>query len=304
MQSRTTTPTWDIALDIYLNFLRIERRLAKNTVEAYDRDIRGLRSWGLKSGIVSPVGLKEADLLNFLVGLHDLRKKNSSIARAVVAIRTFFQFLFKERLLKKDPTEFLESPKRSKKLPHFLTLEEIDALLGVCDQKDFLGYRDFTMLQILYACGLRVSELAGLETGDIDLNGGHLLARGKGEKERLVPIGAEALKSLREYLETVRPVLDKKQESQKCFLNRSGAGLTRQRVWQILKRLALKAGLSKKITPHMLRHSFATHLLEAGADLRSLQALLGHADIATTEIYTHVSRTHLRALYDKFHPRA
>lgn len=304
MQSRTATLTWDIALDVYLNYLRIERRLAKNTVEAYDRDIRGLRSWSMKSEISSPGRLEEKHLLKFLVSLHDLRKKNSSIARAVVAVRTFFQFLFKEHLLKKDPTAFLESPKRSKKLPRFLTLEEIDAMLGVCNQKDFLGYRDFTMLQLLYACGLRVSELAQLEVGDVNLDAGHLLARGKGEKERLVPIGAEALQSLREYLETVRPVLDKKQESQKCFLNRRGVGLTRQRVWQILKRLALKAGLSKKITPHMLRHSFATHLLEAGADLRSLQAMLGHADISTTEVYTHVSRTHLRALYDKFHPRS
>lgn len=304
MQSCTLEVTWEIALDVYLNYLRIERRLSQNTVEAYDRDIRSLWKWARHFKIVSPAHISEKEILHFLVSLHDEKKMGSSIARAVVAIRTFFRFLLQERLLKKDPTALIESPKRSKRLPHFLTLEEIDSMLAVCDRKIILEQRDFTILQLLYAAGLRVSELGDLELGSLYLNEGHLLVRGKGDKERLIPIGAEALASLQEYLEGVRPILDKKKESQKIFLNRRGDGLTRQRVWQIIKRLAFKAGIHKRITPHMLRHSFATHLLEAGADLRSLQIMLGHADIVTTEIYTHVSKKHLRAIYDQFHPRS
>ncbi len=295
---------WDEAVDNYLNYLRVEKRLANNSLEAYARDLRTFGEFSKKIKVSKPSQVTESHILEFLVALHKKGLKAKSVARNLVALRGWFSFLINEKLIKKDPTAQIESPKTLKKLPHFLSLSEIDTMLQACDKKTARGMRDFCILQFLYATGLRVSELTALEFNHLYLDAGYLRAFGKGSKERVVPLGKEALAALKEYLQWGRPQLTKKKISDALFVSARGEALTRQRIWQLLNTIARKAGLKKKITPHMLRHSFATHLLERGADLRSVQTMLGHSDISTTQIYTHVSNTHLKNLYDKFHPRS
>lgn len=297
-------PHWDAAIDHFLNHLRVERHLAANSLEAYGRDLGTFSQFAKKRNWSNPAQIEESHLLDFLIYLHQKGLKGKSVARTLVALRGWFRFLLEEKMIAKDPTIQIEFPKGLKKLPHVLSLEAIDQMLAACDQKKPVGSRDFCILQLLYATGLRVSELTGLKTNHLMTEAGYLLAYGKGSKERVVPLGKEALNALKEYLTEIRPKLLGKKSSEAVLLSRTGERLTRQRIWQILAGLAKKAGLTKKVTPHMLRHSFATHLLERGADLRSVQILLGHADVSTTQIYTHVSATHLKSLYEKFHPRA
>lgn len=294
---------WDTAFDFYMNYLRVEKRLAPNSLEAYARDLKFFAAFfrPKKSG---PTDITESDLLSFLVHLHQKGLTGRSVARCLVVLRGWFRFLVAEKELAKDPTAQIDFPKMAKKLPQVLALADIDKMLEACDLKKPLGLRDFSILHLLYATGLRVSELTGLQLHHLYMDAGTLMARGKGAKERLVPLGRPALENLKSYINDARPALLHGRNSQAVFVSARGEKLSRQRVWQMLRRLAVKAGVAKRITPHLFRHSFATHLLERGADLRSVQTMLGHSDVSTTQIYTHVSATHLKSLYDKFHPRS
>lgn len=295
---------WDASIDQFLNYLRVEKRLASNSLEAYARDLRCFTDFSKKKKMADPKRVEENHLLEFLIHLHQKGLKGKSVARMLTVLRGWFRFLLEEKLLKKDPTAQIEFPKTMRKLPHVLSLDDIDQMLKACVTGQSIGLRDFCILHLLYATGLRVSELVGLQTNHLYLDHGYLLAYGKGAKERIVPLGREAMGALQEYLQTVRPKLLGASSSTALFLSRQGEKLTRQRIWQVLAALAKRAGIGKKVYPHMIRHSFATHLLERGADLRSVQTLLGHSDVASTQIYTHVSATHLKALYEKFHPRS
>jgi len=239
----------------------------------------------------------------FLLSLKKQGLSAKTVVRNLVALRTFFKFLTQEGMLETNPVEEIESPAVAKTLPEILSLKEVEQLLEQPDPQTLLGVRDRAMLELLYATGMRVSELTRLPMNQINLEGGHVLLYGKGSKERLVPLGREAIDRVTEYLKTARGKLAKGKESPFLFINRSGRGMSRQRFWKNLKTYGLKAGIRKRITPHLLRHSFASHLLERGADLRSVQMMLGHVDISTTQIYTHVTRERLKKVHQQYHPR-
>jgi integrase/recombinase XerD len=249
-------------------------------------------------------GVRAIDVLDFLAHLTERKLTARSQARRLIALRQLFKFLKAERVVKDNPTEEVELPRYGRKLPDFLTVEEVDSLLEAPDRKTPRGCRDAAMLETLYATGLRVSELVKIRLRDVNFDAGYLLTSGKGRKERLVPVGETALESLRAYVEGARAAFAKPRTPDILFLTHHGRAMTRQGFWKLLGRYAAAAGIRKRISPHKLRHSFATHLVERGADLRAVQAMLGHADIGTTEIYTHVSRGHLRSVYDRFFPRA
>lgn len=290
-------------LDAFIAFVRAERGLSGKTVDAYAADL-GVYFADLKRrGIGDPRRVTPEDILAHLTTLGTRKLSRRSQARHLAAIRGFHRFLVAEKYVEKDPTEDLDTPRSAKKLPVFLTLQEVEQLLAAPEEKDATGQRDKAMLELLYATGLRVSELVGLGVNDLQLSAGYLVARGKGAKERIVPVGTIAGEKVRAYLESARPALLGERQSQALFVTLRGEGFTRQGFWKLLKRYALKAGILKPISPHKLRHSFATHLVERGADLRAVQAMLGHADLATTQIYTHVNSARLRAVYDHAHPR-
>ena len=294
----------DNQIDNYITHLRVERHLAAHTVESYSHDLRRLAQFLAKQGIDSPDKVAETHLLPFLVLLHREKIGSRSVARYLSAFRGFFRFLIKEKEIKNNPLAQIESPARWQKLPKFLTLTDVDSLLTQPDKKTDLGLRDHAIIQLMYASGFRISELADLTLERLNLQQGFVIIMGKGSKERLVPVGRVALDALNEYLDTTRPKLMNGKMGDHVFVSHSGERLSRQRLWEIIKANARKTGIRINVTPHMLRHSFATHLLERGADLRSVQTMLGHADIATTQIYTHVTTKHLQDLYKKFHPRA
>jgi integrase/recombinase XerD len=290
-------------LDQFLHYLIVEKGLSKNTIEAYShgltRFLNHLRGKGVQE-------IRDIDKFHVRGFLLALKKKNlaaKSIVRNLVAIRTFFRFLIEEGILETNPVEELESPKVAKTLPEILTLKEIEQILEQPNLQTPLGIRDRAMLEMLYATGMRVSELTHLPTHQVNLEGGYVLLYGKGSKERIVPLGSEAMKWVTQYLKTAREILAKRKESPSLFINRSGKGMSRQGFWKNLKQYARKAGLRKRITPHLLRHSFASHLLEGGADLRSVQMMLGHVDISTTQIYTHVTGERLKKIHQRYHPR-
>jgi integrase/recombinase XerD len=291
-------------VDLFLDFLRTERGLSTNTLEAYSRDLRDYLDHLAKAGLGEPDDIGAQDVERHLVELHGRGLSHRSQARHLAAVRGFHLFLLRERYAKKEPTENVETPRAHRRLPVFLTLEEVDRLLAAPDQKSLAGQRDRAMLEVLYACGLRVSELCGLTAEDVNLRDGCLVARGKGSKERIVPMGDFAVEHVKRWLEGGREVMRKGRTVRALFIGPRGTALTRQAVWKIIRRCALSAGINKQISPHKLRHSFATHLLERGADLRAVQSMLGHADISTTLIYTHVDRARVRKVYDKSHPRA
>jgi len=289
-------------LQVFLEFLSVEKGLSSNTVLSYSRDMKKLFQFFKKEKLPwSKAG--EEDLIRFIH--HQSRSGLSarSLARLISSLRCFYKFLVLDGVIKKNPAVSLSSPKTWFSLPKFLTVKEVESLLKQPDDKDIRGIRDKAMLELLYATGLRVSELVSLKTNDLNLEEGFLLCLGKGGKERIVPIGDSAARAVRNYLDEARPLL-LKQLNEFLFLTYRGSAFTRQGFWKLLKAYAKKAGLDLKISPHILRHSFATHLLERGADLRSLQLMLGHSQITTTQIYTHVSRQRLRRVYDKYHPRA
>ena len=298
----------DVGIQQFLDHLKVERELSVATLEAYGRDLAGFSQFALGRSAGTIEAVRTIDVLEYLAHLTDRKLSARSQARKLIALRQLFKFCKAERLCPENPTEDVDLPRFGRKLPVFLTVEEVDHLLGAPDRKSDRGARDGAMLETLYATGLRVSELVKLRLADVNFDAGYLVTMGKGKKERLVPLGEVALASLRGYVETARPRFVRVQLPARAgdalFLTRLGRRMTRQGFWKLLGRYAIAAGIRKAISPHKLRHSFATHLVERGADLRAVQAMLGHADIGTTEIYTHLSRSHLRAVYDKFHPRA
>jgi integrase/recombinase XerD len=290
------------ALRLFLEFLSIEKGLSANTLLSYRRDLQKL-SLFLKKEKLTWECAKEEDLARFIQDQSRAGLSARSIARLVSAFKSFYKFLVLDSLIQKSPAVNLVAPSTWLSLPKFLSVKEVESLLRQPDEKEPSGVRDKAMIELLYASGLRVSELVSLMVKDLNLEEGFLLCRGKGGKERIVPLGRKAGKAVNRYLTDVRPFLMKK-STDVLFLTRRGGRFTRQGFWKVLKEYARRAGLASKISPHVLRHSFATHLLERGADLRSVQMMLGHSQITTTQIYTHVSRERLRRVYEKFHPRA
>lgn len=290
------------ALRLFLEYLAVEKGLAPNTLQSYERDLRKL-AVRLKAGRTPLARVTEDVLAGFLRDQSRSGLSARSQARLVSALRSFFRFLVLSGLVKRDPAARLTTPSTWLSLPKFLTVEEVEALLQAPDPAKPAGLRDRAMLEVLYGAGLRVSELAALKAAEVNLGDGFLVCRGKGGKERIVPLGRSAAAAVGRWLAEARPLVDADGREQ-LFLSRRGRPFTRQGVWKLLRKHAAKAGLAAKVFPHVLRHSFATHLLERGADLRAVQLMLGHSQITTTQIYTHVSRERLRRVYDKFHPRA
>jgi integrase/recombinase XerD len=292
-------------VDAYMTHLMVERRLAANSLESYGRDLAQLAEFAAACGSV-PEALDRHALEGFVRGLMADGRSPRSVARAVACYRGFYRFLVIDGTLTVNPAEDLRPPRAWKSLPKCLGLEDVDRLLQQPDVSTPRGLRDRALIELLYATGMRVSELIGLRPADVNLEASYLTCTGKGSKQRVVPIGDEATDWVRRYVRDSRPKLLGKRRSPRLFVNARGGGpgLTRVGFWKILKGYARQAGLSQALSPHMLRHSFATHLLERGADLRAIQMMLGHADLSTTQIYTHVLEQRLRSIYDQFHPRS
>ena len=297
---------WDIYIQEYENYLRLERSLSANSVEAYVRDVSKLKQFLEISGSdITPLQVSMVELQNFIEYINELGMSAFSQARIISGLKSFYKFLLYEGELDSDPTELLEAPKLGRKLPDTLSVEEIDQILAAIDHSKPEGMRNRAMLETLYSSGPRVSELIGLKMSNVHSDVGFLRIFGKGSKERLVPIGKEALKYIKIYQNEVRVHLDIKSGNESfMFLNRNGRQLSRQMVFIVIKTLVEKAGIKKTISPHTFRHSFATHLIEGGADLRAVQEMLGHESITTTEIYTHLDRDYLRQVIQEFHPRS
>ena len=290
-------------IDAYLTYLRDVRRMSANTIESYARDLALLAAFAEKRE-TTVVALERDDLEAFVRQLMSSGLAPRSVARAVACVRGFYRFVATERRQDHSPADDLRPPRAWAALPKFLSLEEVDRLLAQPDTATPRGLRDKALIEVLYATGLRVSELVALRAGDLNLEEGYLTCIGKGDKQRMVPLGHEAADWARAYIRDGRPRLLRKKASPWLFVNaRDGGALSRVGFWKILKEYGIKAGISRSLSPHVLRHSFATHLLERGADLRMIQVMLGHADLSTTQIYTHVLEARLRAVYDRFHPR-
>jgi integrase/recombinase XerD len=294
----------DLAIQQFLDHMRVERELTPATVEAYGRDLARFAQFVAGRTVKAAEAVRSIDVLDFLVHLTEEKLSARSQARRLIALRQLFKFLKAERITAVDPTEDIDLPRFGRKLPDFLSIEEVDRLLAAPDRNTPRGARDAAMVETLYATGLRVSELVKLRLRDVNFDAGYLMTMGKGRKERLVPIGEAAIASVRAYVDGPRATHTHARTVDALFVTHHGRAMTRQGFWKLLGRYAVAAGIRKRISPHKLRHSFATHLVERGADLRAVQAMLGHADIGTTEIYTHVSRSHLRSVYDRFFPRA
>ena len=291
-------------LEGFADFLALEQGSSPRTAEAYDRDVRRLGEFAVTRGVHGPVELT-ADLLRaFVFHLKDLGLAPASIRRNISAVRTYFRFLLAEGHLVRDPSERLETPRRWRTLPEVLTSDEVARLLAAPSLDEPLAFRDRAMLELAYGAGLRVSEWIGLGVRDVLVEEGLVRVFGKGAKERLVPIGRSAIGAVAIYVRELRPRLERGAGQGILFLNARGEPLTRMGAWKILRKYVEQAGITKHVSPHSLRHSFATHLLEGGADLRAVQEMLGHADISTTQIYTHVDREYLRSVHRQFHPRA
>jgi integrase/recombinase XerD len=290
----------------YLSSLQVERGAARNTLMAYRRDLAGFDAFLAAGGHrLESVGVTE--LSRYLAGLRGRGLGGRSIARHLSAVRGLYRYLLDERRVSRDPTEHLDSPRPARRLPRTLSVEDTAALVEAPDTTRPEGLRDRALLELLYACGLRASEALGLRVEDVNFSAGYVVVTGKGNRQRLVPAGAQALDWVRRYCATVRPRLARRShtpENAPLFLNRSGGGLSRQSLWTVIRRAARRAGVRAVASPHTLRHSFASHLLERGADLRSVQAMLGHVDISTTQIYTHLPSSVVHDMYRRFHPRA
>ena len=292
-------------LQDFLHFLLVEKGLADNTIVSYERDLKSYLLYIEKvEGIASINAVKRNEILQFLKHCHEKGKSSKTIARHIASIRSFHQFLLRDKVTDHDPTVHIDTPQPEVKLPKVLSIEEVQALLEAPKSDTPIGIRDKAMLELLYATGIRVTELTSLKLSDAHITMGFIRCIGKGNKERIIPIGKLAQDAIEIYLNESRPTFLKKQQSDALFLNYQGKALSRQGFWKILKALAKEAGIQKDLTPHTLRHSFATHLLENGADLRAVQEMLGHADISTTQIYTHVTKGRLKDVYSQFHPRA
>ncbi|WP_053038328.1 site-specific tyrosine recombinase XerD [Staphylococcus haemolyticus] len=291
-------------IEEYLKFIQIEKGLSENTIGAYRRDLKKYQLY-MQEQKITHIGFIDRQTIQECLGsLIDQGASAKSIARFISTIRSFHQFALREKYAAKDPTVLIETPKYEKKLPDVLDVEEVIQLLETPDLTKNNGYRDRTILELLYATGMRVTELIQIEIDDVNLIMGFVKVFGKGNKERIIPLGDTVIEYLDTYINNVRPQLLKKTVTNVLFLNLHGRPLTRQGIWKLIKQYGLRANINKTLTPHTLRHSFATHLLENGADLRAVQEMLGHSDISTTQLYTHVSKTQIRQMYNQFHPRA
>src|SRR5687768_360214 len=291
-------------LQEFREYLQFERGVSPRTLDAYGRDLQRLVDYGGRTGVESVAGITAAKLREFVYDLKDQGLQATSIRRTLSALRTYFGFLVAEGHVTADPTEQVEMPKTWRKLPGVLSREDVERILDAPEIGDRLYWRDKALLEFAYASGVRVSELASLKVRDVDLNDGMATVFGKGSKERMVPIGRSAQRALDIYIRETRPALIRKQGQGVVFVNAQGRPLSRMGIWKILRKHVKRAGVTKRVTPHTLRHCFATHLLEGGADLAAVQEMLGHADISTTQIYTHVDREYLRDVHKQFHPRA
>ena len=287
----------------YLGALQSERGASRNTLAAYRRDLEDFRRH-LDSRRRAPAAVTPDDIVSWLERLRGRGLAPSSVARRLSAVRGFYRHLLRDGVVRRDPTEHLDTPRANRPLPRALSRESASALVEAPDTRRPTGLRDRAILELLYATGMRASECLGLSLEDLNLSAGYVVCTGKGGKQRLVPVGAEALEWTRRYLRDVRPLHTRRRDSGRLFVNPRGAPLSRQSLWNLVKAAAAAAGLKRRVSPHVLRHSFATHLLEGGADLRAVQAMLGHADISTTQIYTHLPSAALKRMYHAFHPRA
>ncbi len=299
----TESEQMEALLTQFTDYLALERGLAQNSIDAYRRDVARYLSFLADRGIESAAQATQDDVLDLLYQLRDCGLQAVSLARNLSAIRTFYRFLSAEGLPQSDPTQYLDPPKLGRKLPTVLSRWEVERLLEQPDASSPLGIRDRAMLEFLYATGLRVSELLALSCSQLLFREGLVRTFGKGSKERMVPVGQKAIEWVTRYLTDVRPRLCKGRSQGVLFLNRRGQPMSRMGFWRILRRYVQMAGIEKKVSPHTLRHSFATHLLEGGADLRAVQEMLGHTDISTTQIYTHIDREYLKEVHRTFHPR-
>ena len=289
----------------FIHYLVVERRLADNTVVSYKRDLnKYLHYLTIVENIHSFNDVTRIHIIHFLEHLKDTGNSSKTLARNIASIRSFHQFSLREKAVDQDPTIHIETPRSERKLPKVLSLPEVEALLDAPQISTVFGVRDKAMLELLYATGIRVSELINLNIVDVHLTMGFIRCIGKGNKERIVPLGRVATEAIQKYVETGRPELLKRKKSDALFLNHHGNRISRQGFWKNLKKITADAKIQKQLTPHTLRHSFATHLLENGADLRAVQEMLGHADISTTQIYTHVTKARLKDVYKQYHPRA
>jgi len=290
-------------IDTFLSYLSVERGLSRNTIISYKEDLTHYAAFLGQRRIEVLSRTSKEEVVDFMLDQKEKGIAANSVARRLAAIKMFYRFLVRERVLKSDPTSLIDSPKLWKKVPETLSLNEVDALLSQPNIRSLQGIRDKAILETFYATGMRVSEAANLKTDNVNLDVGFLRCIGKGNKERVIPLGKKAISGLKRYIESSRKQLLKGKESEFLFLNRSGKKISRQSLWKIIKRYAKDAKIKKPIRPHILRHYFATHLLERGADLRSVQEMLGHANTSTTQIYTHISKDRLKSIHRMFHPR-
>lgn len=294
---------WDTAIDDFLSYLEFECGLSLNTIRAYAADLKGFVSSADARDLNSPADVRTEHIVEHMLGQKSRGLSVNSISRQLVAIRMLFRFLVMEGKVKSDVTSILDSPRLWRRLPDVLDVSDVEQLLKAPNGKAELELRDRAILETLYATGARVSEVAGLTLNDINFEYTFVRCHGKGDKERLVPMGQKAIAAIKEYLQQARPKLARRANSPNLFLSRNGNALDRESIWRMVKKYALKAGINKKVTPHTLRHSFATHMLQRGADLRAIQEMLGHASVVTTQIYTHVDKDRLKAIHKKYHPR-
>ena len=283
--------------------MSIEKGLSQNTIESYGRDLFKFEEYLKSHGIEKPKEVKKNNISKYLYFLKDKDLAASSISRNLVAVKMFFRFLVTEHVLKEDAAGLLESPRLTQSLPDVMDVGEVTSILEAPNKRDTLGVRDTAALELMYATGMRVSELVGLVLNNLNMDVGFIRCSGKGGKERIIPVGRKAKIALEKYIEKSRPKLLKNSPDKHIFISRLGKKISRQSFWKMIKKYTKLAGIKKDISPHTLRHSFATHLLEKGADLRSVQEMLGHADISTTQIYTHINKARLKGIHRKFHPR-
>ncbi|MDH3574589.1 MAG: site-specific tyrosine recombinase XerD [Desulfobacteraceae bacterium] len=293
----------DIFVDQYINYLVFEKGLSEKSIESYSSDLSNYLVFLKQMGIKDITQTDTPLILKHMIALRESGLGSKSCARHLITLRGFYKFLAQEKILEFDPAKLIDLPKSGLKLPDVLSVSEINLLLNIPDSNKPLGKRNSAMLELLYAAGLRVSELVNLKFLDVNLEACFVRVMGKGSKERIVPFGLFARNKIDDYINNSRPLLLKNRISQYLFVARAGKPMTRQGFWKLLKQYVKQAGIRKKVTPHSFRHSFASHLLEGGADLRTVQVMLGHVDISSTQIYTHVARDHLRQIHEKYHPR-
>lgn len=291
-------------IDLFLNYLSVERGLSGNTTVSYGKDLNFYMDFLAENKINTLSKSTKDDVTGFMRYQKDKGLSSNSIARRLAAIKSFYKFLAREKVLKSDPASLIDSPKLWKKIPESLSVNEIEALLAQPNLRDKQGIRDKAILEALYATGMRVSEAVNLKSNNVNLEVGFLRCIGKGNKERIIPLGKKAAESIKKYLAVSRPHFLRGRESEYLFISRLGKKISRQSFWKIIKKYSRSARIKKPIKPHILRHSFATHLLERGADLRSVQEMLGHANISTTQIYTHINKDRLKGIHKMFHPRS